>query len=303
METAMPGNYAHVFQHKLIELLHTVSVEVPAHQHQRDDELRDLFDPGTDVYVSLSPSADYRDAVATAVALAHAGFNPVPHLPTRGLTSEAELVDFVSRVAGEAGVRQVLVIAGDVDPPRGPFAATIDLLKSGQLQAHGIGKVGFAGHPEGHPSISTAILDESLHAKIAYATENGLEPYLVTQFCFQAEPILAWLASLSRLGVDVPIRIGVAGPATATTLLRYAVRCGIGTSLRVLQTRTKTIGRLISETGPEEVLRGLAAGLTETPNPRVVGVHFFPFGGLSKTSNWISDALSRLYAQITPAGA
>jgi len=299
----MSGEGVRGFQPRLIELLHAASVEVPARQRDRVRELRDLFDPGTDVYISFPPSAQYRDAVATAVALARAGFNPVPHLPARGIASRADLTDFIARATGEAGVRQALVIGGDLSPPRGPFGAAIDLLKSGELQRHGVGKVGFAGHPEGHPVLTQAILEESLRAKIAFAAENGLEAYLVTQFCFEAEPILAWLKSLSRLDIGLPIRIGVAGPATATTLLRYAVRCGVGDSLRAIQTRTKTIGRLISEAGPEEVLRGLAAGLTETPDARVTGVHFFPFGGLGKTSDWISQTLSRLYAQITPENA
>ncbi|MDP2620142.1 MAG: methylenetetrahydrofolate reductase [Hyphomicrobiales bacterium] len=297
----MSGEAGRSFQRRLIRLLHAASVEVPARQRDGVHELRELFDPGTDVYISFPPSADYRDALATAVALARTGFNPVPHLPARSFARPTELVDFIARLAGDAGVRQALVIGGDVDPPRGPFAAAIDLLKSGQLQHHGIGRVGLAGHPEGHPVVARAVLEDALLAKIAFAAESGLETYLVTQFCFEGEPILAWLASLSRLGIAVPIRIGVAGPATATTLLRYALRCGVGDSLRAIQTRTKTIGRLISEAGPEEVLRELAAGLTERPDARVVGLHFFPFGGLGKTSDWISDTLSRLYAQITPA--
>jgi methylenetetrahydrofolate reductase (NADPH) len=301
METSMSKEAGRGFQHRLIELLQAASVEVPARQRDGVDELRDLFDPGTDIYISFPPAADYRDAVATAVALSRAGFNPVPHLPARAIASRAELVDFIARLTGEAGVGQALVIGGDVDPPRGPFAASIDLLESGELKRHGIGAVGFAGHPEGHPVVTRAVLEEALLAKIAHARKNGLEAYLVTQFCFEAEPILAWLKSLSRLGVDVPIRIGVAGPATATTLLRYAVRCGVGDSLRAIKTRTKTIGRLISEAGPEEVLRGVASGLAESPDARVTGVHFFPFGGLGKTSDWISQTLSRLYAQITPA--
>lgn len=287
---------------RLIELLHAASVEVPARGQGEVEALRGLFDPGTDVYVALPPAGDWRDAVATAIALSRAGFNPVPHVPARAIASEAELEDFLARLTGEAGVTKALIIAGDEEEPRGPFAASMDLLQSDALARHPLARVGFAGHPEGHPTVDRAVLEEALVAKIAQARESGCEPHLVTQFCFEPQPVLDWLETLTRLGVDIPVRIGVAGPATATTLLRFAMRCGVGDSLRVLKTRSKTIGRLISETGPEEVLRGVAEGLTERPDPRVEGIHFFPFGGLAKTSDWISDTLSRLYARITPQG-
>jgi methylenetetrahydrofolate reductase (NADPH) len=201
--------------------------------------------------------------------------------------------------AGEAAVTRTLLIAGDQDHPVGPFASTMGLLRTDLFPARGITSVGFAGHPEGHVAVSERALEQALEEKLAFAANAGLESFIVTQFCFTADPVIAWLRMIARIAPDVPVRIGVAGPATAATLIRFAIRCGIGNSMRAIQTRTNMIGRLLSETGPQEVLRGLSVVLAEMSESQVAGAHFYPFGGVDKTSDWISETLTRLYAQIT----
>lgn len=287
------------FQHRMIDLLHHVSVEVSPHAHGAANAMRDKFDPGTDVFISFVPSSDYREAVKTAAALRHAGFNPVPHIPARSIANLPELDDFLTRLSGEAAVTRTLLIAGDQDHPVGPFASTMGLLRTDLFPARGITSVGFAGHPEGHVAVSERALEQALEEKLAFAANAGLESFIVTQFCFTADPVIAWLRMIARIAPDVPVRIGVAGPATAATLIRFAIRCGIGNSMRAIQTRTNMIGRLLSETGPQEVLRGLSVVLAEMSESQVAGAHFYPFGGVDKTSDWISETLTRLYAQIT----
>lgn len=287
------------FQHRMIDLLHHASVEVSPHAHRVAGTLRDKFDPGTDIFISFVPSTDYREVVKTAAALRHAGFNPVPHIPARSIANLPELDDFLTRLRGEAEVSRTLLIAGDMDHAIGPFASTMGLLRTELFAARGINSVGFAGHPEGHVAVSDRALEQALGEKLTLAARSGLDAFIVTQFCFTADPLIAWLRTIARIAPDVPVRIGVAGPATAATLIRFAIRCGIGNSMRAIQTRTNVIGRLLSETGPQEVLRGLSVVLAEMRESQVAGAHFYPFGGVEKTSDWIAETLTRLYAQIT----
>jgi methylenetetrahydrofolate reductase (NADPH) len=179
----------------------------------------------------------------------------------------------------------------------------IDLLASGRIAASGVSTVGIAGHPEGHPSVDAAVLDRALIAKHDAAARAGLACFIVTQFCFEAAPILAYLDRLDRLGIAAPVRVGVAAPARVATLIKFAVRCGVGDSLRTLRTQAKTVGRLIGEIGPEDVLHDLAIGLATAASDRVSGIHLYAFGGVAKAANWVEVTLSRLYNSITRRAA
>ena len=186
------------FQKPMIDLLHHASVEVSPHAHKAAGLLRDKFDPGTDVFISFLPTGDYKEVVKTAAALRHAGFNPVPHVPARSILNLPQLDDFLTRLSAEANVTRALLIAGDLDHPAGPFASTMGLLRTDLFAARGIRSVGFAGHPEGHVSISPRALDLALTEKLEFAASSGLSPFLVTQFCFEPDPVIAWLRNLSR---------------------------------------------------------------------------------------------------------
>ena len=96
----------------------------------------------------------------------------------------------------------VLIIGGD-DSPVGPFRASLDLLATGVVERHGISHVAFAGYPEGHPTIDRRALDAALQAKVALARQRGLDVSLVTQFGFEAAPILRWIASLRAQDIDL----------------------------------------------------------------------------------------------------
>jgi methylenetetrahydrofolate reductase (NADPH) len=223
--------------------------------------------------------------VAIAARLRRAGFRPVPHVTARSLASLAALDDYLARAAGEAGVDHVLVIGGDRDRPAGPFDSSLSVLCTGLLRKHGIRRVGVAGYPEAHPAIPAKALQDALLAKKELARENGLELQIVTQFCFDAGPIVAWARQARKFGL--PVRIGLAGPASITTLLKFAARCGIGNSVRVLKSRTNSIIRLITDAGPEVVVRDLARSMAEDPAVSPVGVHLFTFGGLLRSARWL----------------
>jgi methylenetetrahydrofolate reductase (NADPH) len=196
------------------------------------------------------------------------------------------LADFLARLSGDAGVDQVLAIGGDCDRPAGPFDSSLQVLETDLLQKYRITRVGLAGYPEGNPRISTPVLEAALNTKIAHARKSGLQPYVVTQFCFEAAPILDWVRTIRARGIDVPVRVGLAGPASVTTLMKFALRCGVGNSVRALSLRGAAIARMLSESGPERVIAGLAPS---APELGIEGLHFFTFGGFARTAAWARE--------------
>jgi methylenetetrahydrofolate reductase (NADPH) len=274
-------------QAKVAALMHRFSIEASSGDKALDGAAAHL-EPGTDVYVNWLPTDHHHRSVAAAVQLRRAGLNPVPHVAARYLTGVTQLGDFLARLAGEAGVRQALLIGGDRDAVAGPFESSYDLLASDLFQKHGITTLGIAGYPEGNPRISSAALDAALRAKADYAKRNGLSAYVVTQFCFEAAPILAWVARMRAAGIDLPIRIGLAGPAGLATLMKFALRCGVGNSIKALSLRGPAIARLLTEAGPDRVIGDLAAA--HDPALGIAGLHFFCFGGLTRTADWARAA-------------
>src|SRR5207253_1784145 len=103
--------------------------------------------------------------------------------------------------------------------------------------------------------------------------QAGLAPYIVTQFCFEAQPILDWVRARRADGIDVPIRIGLAGPASITTLMKYALRCGVGNSVRALSLRGTAIARILTENSPDRVVADLARA-ADASDVRLDGLHF-----------------------------
>jgi methylenetetrahydrofolate reductase (NADPH) len=277
----------------LTAMLPRASVEVSSGGRQLA-ELVDRFNPGVDVTVTFLPGDDYRHNVETAAALRRLGFNPVLHIAAREMRSREALDDFLVRARGEADANRVLLIAGDTLRALGPFRSSADICASGLVEAHGIGAVSFAGHPEGHPHLDPGQAMANLAAKRDWGRAAGVRVDLISQFCFESAPILAWLEELEAHGLDIPVHIGLAGPASPATLAKFALRCGVGNSLRSVREHIGRFGRLLMDDGPDDVLHGLMASpaIAEAP---IAGLHFFPFGGLRKTSQWMRnfDALEQ----------
>jgi methylenetetrahydrofolate reductase (NADPH) len=269
----------------LTALLSSASVEVSSRGHQLQ-ELQDHFPAGTDVTITFLPGDNYRHNVETAAALRRAGFNPVPHIAAREIASREALDDFLGRARGEAGVTRVILVAGDVLAAKGPFKSSHDVAASGLIEAHGIARLGVAGHPEGHPYLSAAATMKALEAWQDWGRQANIRVDVLTQFCFESSPILKWLGELGAHRTGLPVIVGLAGPATVATLTKFALRCGIGNSMRSLRGQIGRYGRLLTDTGPDEVVRGLeAAPIAATA--AIAGFHLFPFGGLRKAANWL----------------
>ncbi|MGV7214551.1 hypothetical protein [Bradyrhizobium sp. UFLA05-112] len=274
----------------LAVLLPKASVEISSRGHQLD-ELRQQFAPGIDVSITFLPGDHYQHNVETAARLRRAGFNPVPHIAAREIASREALDDFFRRLRGETDVHRILLIAGDLATAKGPFRSSRDVAASGLIETHGFSRVSVAGHPEGHPYLDTAQTTRSLAAWREWGRERQIALDIVTQFCFEAAPILNWLGELRIAAIDLPVVIGLAGPASPGTLMKFALRCGVGNSIRAVRNQIGRHGRLLTETGPDEVVRGLETAPKAVTSP-VSGFHLFPFGGLRKSARWLNEHAS-----------
>jgi len=276
----------HVTEGDVVALLKDFSVETTPASAAKVASFADHLAPGTVVNVTFLPGSDPADTVAVAKRLRAEGFEPVPHVAARSITSRAMLEGLLGRLSAEAGVTQALVIAGGVDKPLGPFTSSMDLLETGLFQNHGITKLGVAGHPEGSPDISETALKDALLWKNRFAGETGLDLYIETQFCFDADTIIAWDRKIRGWGNTLPIHLGAPGLATLKTLLKFAQMSGIGPSIRVLTRQARNIAKLMLVQAPDRLMLDLAAYKATDPNCGIEKLHFYPFGGLAKTAEW-----------------
>jgi methylenetetrahydrofolate reductase (NADPH) len=250
--------------------------------------LKATAEPGTQVYLSAVLTRPQEEVVAQAAAIRAAGLEPVPHLAVRNFANAEALKRFVGRLSGEAGVRRLLVIAGDRAEPAGPFLGALEAIDSGMI-SRGIETIGISGYPDGHPRIADHELDRLLAAKIEAAGATGLAVEIVTQFCLEAPPILAWIRRLRDHGIDNPVRVGLAGPTSLTTLMRYARRCGVRASTQGLARNAGLMKRLLGAAAPDGIVRALVEANRDGELGEITP-HFFSFGGIGATARWAASA-------------
>src|SRR4051794_19073964 len=244
--------------------------------------------PGMHVYLSAVLTRPQEEVVAQARAVRDAGLEPVPHLAVRNFGSADALRNFLDRLNGEAGVRRLLVIAGDRAEPAGPFRGALEAIDSGLITRSGIEAIGISGYPDGHPRIAEHELERVLVAKLEAAQQTGLRVAVVTQFCLEAAPIIAWLRRLRDHGVDHPVRVGLAGPTSLSTLMRYARRCGVRTSARGLARNAGLIKHLLGAAAPDGIVRALT-GANRDGELGDIAPHLFSFGGIGATARWAAS--------------
>jgi methylenetetrahydrofolate reductase (NADPH) len=272
---------------RIAEFLRGFSIEATRPTQTDLDALKSAATMVRQVYLSAVPTHPLSDLIAFAANVRAAGFEPVPHLAVRNLQSIDVLNDLLARLSTEASVCRLLIVAGDRDLPRGPFTSAIDVIESGSLQRYGVTDVGIAGYPEGHPRITTDVLDRALAAKIEAAEQTGLNIHIVTQFGFSAERIVSWVSRLRDQGYEQPVHIGMAGPTNLATLLRYARRCGVAASAQGLTRQGGLLKHLVGTSAPDGIIRQLAEAGGQLGK---VAAHFFSFGGLGATARWAAAA-------------
>ena len=268
------------------------SIEVSPSSNKKINDFREVLPVGTTVNVTEIPGSDPERILSTVHQLASQEMNAVPHIAARGIESLAALDGLITRYR-EAHVTEVLLIAGGYKQPVGDFSSSIDVLETGLLENLGIKKVGVAGHPEGSPDISKAELAHALKRKNAIAQESGLDMYLETQFCFDAQAILDWEAQIREAGNRLPIRVGLAGPARLKTLIHFAVISGVGPSLQFLKKQARNVTKLLTVQDPYELIETLAPHIDPQSPSALESIHFYSFGDFSQTAYFANQLAAK----------
>ncbi|MBT9383258.1 methylenetetrahydrofolate reductase [Pseudooceanicola sp. CBS1P-1] len=270
-------------------LLSGYSIEVMPRTAAKIADFRSLLPGGTRVYIAHIDGTPIDDMVATAARLASEGFEVMPHLPARLVPDAATLALWLDRYRTEAGVTGALLLGGGIDSPRGTFDSSLQLMETGLFDRMGFDRLHVAGHPEGNRDIDPdggdhAVM-QALRWKQDFAARSDARMAMVTQFAFEAAPVLAWARRLRDEGIDLPIHLGIAAPAKLQTLIRYAVTCGVGPSLKVLQKRALDVTKLMLPYEPTEILSDLA-GAAEAGDLPFAQLHLFPLGGIPAAADY-----------------
>lgn len=270
----------------IAELMTGFSVETTPGAADKIPDYRAHLEPGTRVFITFLAGSDFDRTIAAAVRLRREGFEPVPHLAARSIPDRRFLERNLRRLVDEAGVQEVLAIAGAVAEPLGEFSDSMQMLETGLLDQFGIHRIGVAGHPEGSPDISDEAVNRAAAWKNAFAQRSDAKLYVVTQFCFEAEPIIAWEQRLRAAGIRLPLHIGLPGLATIKSLLSHAKACGVGPSMSFLARQARNVTRLLTVSAPDRLVCALAAHRASTPDCLIAGTHMYPLGGLKKSARW-----------------
>lgn len=265
------------------------SIEMTPGQVMTSKDLPNLFPAGTKVYLADIGKDETGTIVAAALRLKELGYEPVPHIAARRLASKEVFGDRLARLAGEALVDDILVIGGGLASPVGPFGDTMAMLETGLADRYGIRHIGVAGHPEGSRDFTEAAATEVLRSKQVFSRRTDAEVRIVTQFGFDPEKALLWAASLPEFGVDLPVHLGVAGPAKLATLIKYAMMCGVGNSIDFLNRQARSLTGLVSSQSPEAVVAPIEAHWRARTGSNVAQIHVFPFGGIGTAASWLED--------------
>ena len=275
---------------KVSDFIQDFSIEVMPRTAEKIDDFRALLPDRTRVYVAHIEGTPIEDMVATAKRLSDDGFQVMPHFPARIIKDEATLSDWIARYQGEAGVEQALMLAGGIDAPHGDFDNSMQLLETGAFDRAGFKRLHVAGHPEGNrdidPKGGMANVEEALRWKTDFNARTDAEMAIVTQFAFDAAPIIDWANHVQASGVDLPIHIGIAGPAKLQTLIKFAVACGVGPSLKVLQKRALDVSKLLLPYEPNDIVSALAHHKAGNPDFAISHLHLFPLGGIKASAAW-----------------
>ena len=269
------------------------SIEVTPRALSKIDNLAEILPKGTRVYIAHIEGTPIDEMVKTAQKIHDAGFKSMPHFPARLIKNKSVLEDWVTRYKNEANVEEALLIAGGSNKPIGDFDSSIQLIETGVFDANCYKRLHVAGHPEGNKDIDTGNLNlnvnKALSWKNEFAKRTDAQMALTTQFCFESSVVVDWVNEIEAMGIDIPVHIGIAGPAKLQTLLKYAIECGVGASMKVLQKRARDITKLLLPYNPNQILEELSEIKSNNPNFNIEQVHFFPLGGVKRVTDWANE--------------
>lgn len=248
-----------------------------------------LIPAGTKVNVTFLGNEDLPMRVSAAKAVRELGFVPVPHISARRIASQAQLEEFLSKLAEIGATEHVFAVGGDPATPEGPYPDALTMIRSGILQRYGVKEVSIAGYPEGHPDIPTDVLWQHLEDKSAALKDAGLDAVILTQFSFDTDPVMAWIKGVRDRGIDTQIRLGTPGPAGIKRLISFASRFGVGANAMIVKKYGFSLTNLMGSAGPDTFVSDLAALFDADPSVGAVKLHMYTFGGLEATATWARD--------------
>ena len=270
--------------------LKNFSIEVMPRTASKIENFKELLPQNTRVYIAHIEGTPINEMIDTAKRLTDEGYNVMPHFPARIIESKEVLVNWIDRYKNEAGVKDALLLAGGVNQPYGEFHSSMDLLDTGEFDKAGFKNLHVAGHPEGNMDIDTdgktKNVDSAISWKQEFSQKTDANMAITTQFCFESGPVIEWADRMASMGIDIPIHIGVAGPAKLQTMIKFSMACGVGASLRVLKRRAKDVTKLLLPFKPDQFLTELAEYKALNPNFLITNVHFFPLGGIKTNAKW-----------------
>ena len=270
------------------------SVEVTPKAASKIENFEDYIPSGTLVYIAHIEGTPIEEMVETAKKVNDQGFSAMPHFPARIIKDKNVLEDWISRYKNEANVSNALLIAGGANKPYGEYDSSIQLIESELFDKADFNNLHIAGHPEGSmdidPDGSTTNVDQALSWKNEFSKRTDANMAITTQFSFDASSVISWANNIKEAGIDIPVHIGIAGPAKLQTLLRYSIECGVGASIKIIQKRAKDLTKLLLPYKPTNIITELATYKANNPSFNIEKVHFFPLGGIKQVSDFVKEA-------------
>ena len=277
----------------LKNFLNNFSIEVTPRAVAKIENLSELIPTGTLVYIAHIEGTPIEEMVKTAKKINKQGYATMPHFPARIIKDKKTLKEWISKYQNEANVKSALLLGGGVNKPYGEYDSSIQLIESELFDLAGFEKLYIAGHPEGNKDIdpdgSTKNIDQALSWKNEYKNRTDADMAITTQFCFDSKTVINWANDIKNKGVDIPIHIGIAGPAKLQTLLRYSIECGVGASIKILQKRALDLTKLLLPYKPTSIINELAEYKLINSDFNIEKVHFFPLGGIKQVSKFVQE--------------
>lgn len=270
------------------------SIETTPHDEKKFDEIVAELAPGTRVYVAHPPGSPIDDVIDLSIRFKQAGMTPVPHIIARKLSSRDQLAQSLETLRA-AGIDEALCLAGDIAVENNEYDSSLEVLETGLFGELGFSEVGVAGHPEGSKAIGAERVEKFLKAKAEFARTAPFRVRIVTQFGFDPVAVTDWEAATTAAGIDLPIHVGMAGPASLRQLAKFAVMCGVGASGRMLLNRAGATANLLRTQGPDPLITHFAQHRAAHPDSRIQAAHVFAFGGVAKSARWMNAARAGKY--------
>jgi methylenetetrahydrofolate reductase (NADPH) len=285
----------------IMALARDASLEINVQDSKHLQASRAFLRPGQKIFVSHLPGQTWESTEAACRSVYEAGFDPVPHLPVRLVENADSLDRILALFVGGGKAREILLLSGDYAQAKGPYSCVGEVLTGSAMSNHGIKRLSFAGHPEGHPKVPIDVIRRAEREKVALARASGIEASLVTQFFFEPQPFLDWVNDLRAHDVKARVIGGLAGPAGITTLFKFAMRCGVGPSIRALGIRPTSFTKLMGDHSPDQLTTELAQALVPD-NSKFDGLHLFCFGGFLRSCEWLNRVANGKFSVNSSGG-